>query len=47
MVKISEAMRVGSLESVGAAGGGLAASVPEIQSRMDWRNISSNKKLLV
>jgi hypothetical protein len=38
---------VGSLESVGAAGGGLAASVPEIQSRMDWRNISSNKKLLV
>jgi hypothetical protein len=34
-------------EPVGAARGGLAASVPEIQSRMDWRNISLNKKLLV
>ena len=39
MVRISEAMESCVRESIGGAGGGLAANVPEIQSRMDWNSI--------
>lgn len=46
IVRLSEAIEFGARESVGGARG-VAASAPEIQRRMGWRNIFLDKELLV